>query len=180
MTRLASTPVQLSPPGLLNLLQLKTGGVNPDDVQREIQPTIDLEAWWLRAARTVDLTNRGITALAGVNGYIDFSPNVIQVPANAWWYVHAYSVTFTVAALDQVLGLRLAMLYNPTGTQRYRFVGEYVPQASVTSTTSDLALNASELWAPPGSRLGFYAYYITGPGGCVAQVRGLEYTELPI
>lgn len=175
-------PIQVTPVGLLGMLSLKTGGMMPDAMRQDVQPTVDLEAYWLRSTRVVDRVNRGITLPAAVyNNYQDFSPNTIIVPQQEWWYVHSYSVRVYVEnAADTANAVRLALLFNSTGTLRYRFIGEVPPFVIHTAATPMLLLLAEGFWAPPGSHIGFFCYSVAGPVGLTVDVVGLDYSVLPL
>jgi len=175
-------PIQVAPVGLLGLLSLKTGGQMPDAMRQDVSPTVDLEAWWLRQKRVVDNVNRGITLAAGtVDAFVDFSPNAIAVPEAEWWFVHSYSCKASLTdPLDSIQGVRLAMQWNQVGTLRYRWLGEPGP-AFISATAGARALLLAEgFWCPPGSALGFYAGFISGPGGLSVDVKGLDYTVCPV
>lgn len=171
-------PIQVAPVGLLGLLSLKTGGQMPDAMRQDLQPTVDFEAWWLRAKRVLDNVNRGNSTNSG--GYVDFSPNAIIVPESEWWYVHSYSVRGKVNSVGQVnSGFRLAMLFNALGTQRFRFIGEPAWTHTQLDSSPEYLFLAEGFWAPPGAHIGYYLTSATG-GVLVTDVLGFDYTALPL
>jgi hypothetical protein len=174
-------PVQVTPVGLLGMLSLKTGGQMPDAMRQDVQPTVEIEPYWLRAKREYDRTNRGITVAAGsYNTYQDYSPNSIIVPETAWWYVHSYSAIGRVSAAGSTISsLTLALAFNRVGTIRYRFLGRQFFDVFQTDARPEALMLAEGFWAPPGSRLGFYVASVGGTGLDMV-VAGLDYTELPL
>lgn len=177
-----SGPIQVIPPGLLGLLQLKSpSGVNPHLLNNDVQPNIDMLEWWLRANRQVWSLNSGITLAAGTyNTFSGLSPNSIIVPQSQWWYVHSATMTFTVAAGGTMVMANLAMLFNQTGTLRWRTVGQPPRPGVFTPAEGEQAFRVEDLWMPPGSSLGVNVGIITGAGGVAVDLRAMDYTILPI
>lgn len=175
-------PIQVTPAGLLGLLSLKTGGLMPDAMRQDVQPTVPLDAYWLRAKRVFDQVNRGITlAAASYDNFQNYSPNTITVPETEWWYVHSYSVRGNVSGAGaSINSLRLAMLWNPVGTQRFRFLGDGGNRENFMTDARPYSLMLAEsFWCPPGSQLGFFVGSVSGAGLDMTVV-GLDYTALPV
>jgi len=174
-----SGPIQIIPPGLLGLLQLKSpAGQNPHVLNHDVQPSIDLQPWWLRANRQVWGPNSGLTVAAAViNDFQAFSPNAIIVPQNQWWYVHSYSMSAASSAGGTAQGLRQAMRWNTVGTIKYRALGEN--ESNVSAALGARLIGATDFWMPPGSELGFWigSVLVADLG---VTLRGLDYTVLPI
>jgi hypothetical protein len=178
-----SGPIQLIPPGLLGLLQIKSpAGQNPNVLNADVQPCVDILPWWLRANRQVWAANSGINiAAAIINDFMAFSPNSIIVPQNQWWYIHSYNVAVAAGAAGTALGVRQAMRWNTVGTIKYQALGEGPARSNepLTAASGAILLKAEGFWMPPGSELGFYVGVVTG-GDLQVTVRGMAYTPCPI
>jgi len=177
-----SGPIQLIPPGLLGLLQIKSpAGQNPNVLNADVQPGIDLEAWWKRANRQVWGLNSGVTLPAAAYGNIaQYSPNAIAVPQNQWWFVHSYTTRASVNGGGTAFGLRQGMGWNATGTLRYRALGDVVfDNMTLTAAMGNVLMLSENFWMPPGSFLGHYISLVS-----VADLNldcvGMDYTICPI
>jgi hypothetical protein len=177
-----SGPIQLIPPGLLGLLQLKSpAGQNPAVLNSDVGGTIDLLPFYLRANRRVWALNSGITLAAGTyNTFTALSPNAIDCPQNQWWYVHSVTMTFTVGAASSYVMANLAMRWNSVGTIRWRVLGSPSRAGTLTSADGEIALLAEKFWMPPGSSLGVNVGIVAGAAGLAIDLRGMDYTILPI
>jgi len=177
-----SGPIQLIPPGLLGLLQIKSpAGQNPNVLNADVQPVMDIHEYWLRANRQVWALNSGITLAAGTyNTFTALSPNGIDCPQNQWWYVHSVTMTFTVGAASSYVMGNLAMRWNSVGTIRWRTLGAPSRPGTLTSADGEIAYRAEDFWMPPGSSLGVNVGIIAGAAGLAIDLRGMDYTILPI
>lgn len=164
-------PIQISPPGLLNLLQLKSEGRSVSNLSDTCIPSLEMSTWWLRAAAQLDQTAYAVTVAAAVVAtYQDFTaPSNIMVPNGEWWYVHEFAATMATGAAGSATNVRLAR-----ATVRYSGMGEQV-QLGASQT---MLLTVNDLWLPPGTKLGFFVDTVVGVGGLTATVRQLRYTRL--
>ncbi len=178
-----SGPIQLIPPGLLGLLQIKSpAGQNPNVLNADVQPTLEMLDLYLRTNQEVWGSNSGVTvAVSAPATVVQFSPNAIVVPAQEWWYVHHYSVSALPGAGGFVIAPRLGMLLNRTGTIRYIVLGpeSYIPGGGITSTTGAMMFSAKGFWMPPGSELGMYISDVQ-VADVDLTVRGLVFTRCRI
>lgn len=173
-TRPPEGPIQLTPPGLLGLLQLKTGGFLPDTLKQDVQPTINMEPWYLRATASV-LYALPIRNLApGV--YNDFvgwaAPADIRASNTDTWYVHNFTIQCFGNA-SSITYARPAVQYSG-GVPSFFGLGDVSPALAAGGTS---LIVARDFWIPPGAELGMYVGTV-GAGGtgdflCV----GLEYTR---
>lgn len=175
-------PVQLAPAGLLGLLQLKTGGFNPDALRQDIQPTVEVGPYWLRAAYKT-ITDGYSRTDVGNGNEIDIlldtltGARTLGPPADQWWYVHHVTMACfsdTNSTTDVGVGMRLPG--GPGSTLADLVVGD----------TFDVAANATEqrsardFWMPPGSFLGFW-FGVAGAGGSInVNLVGMQYTALQV
>jgi len=176
-------PIQLLPPGLLGLLQLKVAGAGVSKLGDTCLPSMDMLEWWLRATAQLWTTNSGVTVAAGFVGvFTPFSPNAITVPAGEWWYVHDYTCEVQVPGGESYAGLRLAWASTSSGTI---YFGALEDSAASTSTNGGGAsaqrklLSSGGFWLPPGARLGFWIDLVVGAGGTFVVCRQLRYTRCP-
>lgn len=178
-------PVQVLPPGLINLLQLKVGGYVPDALRQDIQPTIDLESWWLRATKRIarqiytSATPAGtwndlISVLAAGGGNLAPGPK-------AWWYVHNVSIiasSVTAATTNLQLGIREQGGSRPGPTNdALLMTGTFVP--SLAAGVSQI-FHGTGLWMPPGSSVGVHVGTVGVGGTLNMSLLGFSYSELEI
>lgn len=150
-----SGPIQVIPPGLLGLLQLKSPmGVNPSVLNNDVQPVIDLEKWWMRAREEyIDLaTATNPYAPATYHSLVAFGANSPTVPNNEWWYVRNLSGrVYSSGAGTVTRGCRVGYLTPNIGN--VLLFGD--PMEAIAAGGSDTSL-ARDFWAPPGSIFGIY------------------------
>lgn len=167
-------PIQIIPPGLLNLLQLKADGRSVSKLGDTCVPSLEMSSWWLRAQAEIDTAQYQSNIAAGTLAtYANYgAPNQILVPNGQWWYVHEYAAVATPGA-GTATNVRLARAFvGPT--TRYSGLGE---QAQLIANSSVL-LTAGDFWCAPGTLLGFYADVVTGGAGLTVVVRQLRFTRL--
>lgn len=153
-----SGPVQIFPPGLLGLLQLKNQGRNPDKLPDTLQSTIELRDWLFQSG-AVDLGaqvggNGSLAAAAGAAGYGAFTTNPIVVPVEQYWYVIDYQVeTANLVATDAVAFGCAYSTYLTGNIQRYG-VGERQPLLQGAAVARRGMAHAHGFFVPPGGQLG--------------------------
>jgi len=171
-----SGPIQIIPPGLLGMLQLKSPmGVNPSVLNNDVQPSLDMAGWWLRAQRETFLL-AGMSAVVAV-GATAFAvwPTGPVVPTNEWWYVHNASLRITTGAGTLTAGSRIAFQQSSVAGIFYP-VGEQMRALAA----NDIAVATTEdFWVPPGSQIG---YLLAGGAGANVTVNsdGLAFSRLRI
>lgn len=113
------------PTGLLSLLGIKAGGVNPAQLADYVQPTLDLSLLYLSGAVEFADQTDSITGV-GVD------PSSVIVPDGQYWYVLDFSV-YSNAALGagQTLEYVPAFSYLLAGANRTLLVGEKSNVATV-------------------------------------------------
>jgi len=179
-------PIQVAPPGLINLLQLKSSGYNPDAMRQDVQPTVDLEEWWLRA-QAQNITTRYRQSVAGataVNGFFAaLSPGLVNLGPGprAWWYIHTLSVIYVAAAAVTFVNTGFALRGGPqpaggAADQSWLLPGRYIPAMGAANLTEIDTI--SGFWLPPNGIVGAYVGATTG--AFELDVLGCRYTELPI
>lgn len=178
-------PVQVLPPGLLNMLQLKSSGYNPDALKQDIQPTIDMTDWWLRATRkNWGPDNTVLQAAGSVGGIlVPLGPGLIQAKPGptAWWYVHRATIKCS-AITAETSQLQFGII-EPGGAQgstandTFHTLGEFRP-----SLAADQAwiFNQQDFWLPPGSSFGMYVGAVAATGSLFIELLGCSYSELPL
>lgn len=170
-------PIQLIPPGLLGLLQLKADGRTVPYLEDTCSPILSMEDWWLRAA-AVDwtLSTTDTEGASTPNGFLAFATNGVTVPVGEWWFVHEYCVTFFLNAAEVVTGPRLAWSSIGSGASA-RFTVLPDGLESLANLTGAVARSAAafRFWVPPGSRIGYFAGTITN-GLNQVRLNQLRYT----
>lgn len=172
-------PIQLIPPGLLGLLQLKQAGRNPSDLLETVQAVIEMRDWYFQS-RTVDAT----TLIGGnpsinitVPGNFAFTTNPALVPNGQWWYVTDFTVDALIAtAADSI---RLAACWMPNNAlapvQRYLLGPDANDIVSARANRHVMAKADHGIWLPPGSSLGVEVFDVLTAGNITvtAHVRAV-------
>lgn len=152
-------PIQVYPPGLLGLLQLKADGRAVSNLTDTCGPSLEMAPWWLRAKAELYTTPAtGTHAAGGFATFVPFTVGPIQVPNGEWWYVHDYSVVFTAPGGSTASNIRLAAASTPASA----FYGALSDTTIQLAATANLLISSKDFWLPPGARLGYYIDAITG------------------
>lgn len=182
-------PIQVLPPGLINLLQLKVAGYSPDAMRQDVQPTIDLEAWWLRAkADNTRLRYRQFVtgAPTTIGGFFAvLSPGLANLGpgSQAWWYVHNMTMDFSSNGVvtDLNAGISIRGGSQPSlgaADQTWSLPGRFIP--GLTAAVPRQIDSVSGFWMPPNSIVGAYVGTIAAAVDFNLEILGFRYTELPI
>jgi len=84
-------PVNLIPPGILNLVDLRTLGAAPKELVESYQPTIETFDWFV--AGFADFAAFEITIPTGTYSAWSLISVFHTVPAREWWYVYDWTIT---------------------------------------------------------------------------------------
>lgn len=177
-------PVQVLPPGLINLLQLKVGGFSPDALRQDIQPTIDMEAWWLRATKRNLPGTWALDSAAGVYNALripEMGGVQLQVPARQWWYVHR--CTFMAVSAAAATATVAFGIGEPGGTRGpANNVSEFAIGDALASATAGVLypFTVRDIWVPPGSYMGLFVGTVAVGGTLTTYLSGLSYTPLDL
>lgn len=161
-----SGPIQVIPPGLLSMLQLKSpAGQNPQVLNLDLQPTIELLDWYLLA------NCENLQALPGVThvtadgpGFKLFTTNPIVVPNSEWWYVHYYTIGTTQLAAGDSMGVLKPMCqFMPGGAANFVTLG--TDTCPATPALGAASVGASDFWLGPGTTVGFFLGGIVSAAG---------------
>lgn len=180
-----SGPVQLQPPGLLGLLQLKVGGFVPDALEQSVQPGLEMEGYWLRAAQLQMTTNyaRNVAGPASPNAIepiLDSATASIALgpTAREWWYVHDCVIrigdTGGAPAVPTPCALGYTLTGGPFGGVTTVLLQDLVDVPGATYW----ALRARGFWVPPGGQIGVWFGAFVGP--MAMQLTGCVYTPCPV
>lgn len=169
-------PVQIVPPGLLGMLNLKNVGRNPNTLDSNIQGGIDLTEWLMLQGQeyyhfedTVPIAGRN-TIFQGVS---------LIVPDNEWWYVWTHTASVTCLVGDSVVALQaVAQIPAALGNFAYVVQPETWNSAGAVGPYSISAGGTVRNFFPPGTSFGY-----GGGGIALAATRqltvSLVITRLP-
>lgn len=174
-------PIQIQPPGLLGLLQLKVGGFMPDALAQDVQPTVDLEGYWLRAAAQNESVGYSRALVAATYGFtaslLDTATATVALGPSQqeWWFVHDYALRYNAPG-GTGTNLRPAWTLRPgPGAAQAEF---YVGETYQAAGAPFIAARAGGFWLPPGAVLGSYVDVVTA--GLQIDLMGLRYTRCPV
>jgi hypothetical protein len=152
---MATTPLQQSPRGLLQLLNAKVGGQNPDAIELAVQPTVDASSmygmpWLVTLNTTATVQNYGDMVTVG------------PVPANELWRVRSISAAINDLNLTNQshsggVGICLSPIVLLNNIQF--FSSDRFNALSAPIQSSIFAWEGDE-WAPGGSTI---VFFYTGP-----------------
>ena len=151
-----SGPIQVIPPGFLGLLNLKNLGRLPDTLQGTVQPTVDLEAWWLRATAQ-DQPQAAQTAVTTGASVVSFATPVVVPDDETWWVESVMLDTFIPAAAGNLVeNVAPIIIYNRNAPLQYGFLAPAVSAAGSAAATTHNLQGARGFWMPPSSELAVY------------------------
>jgi hypothetical protein len=172
-------PLQVIAPGFLGALQLKNSGTNPDQVQGELQPTIEMRDWLLQANRR----SAGPYTTTLVNNQIGFqgfgTPAQLVVPNNMWWFVHQFT-TYVALPLGTDSAQFWPAIAFPNAGQLI-VVGRSSTETVVAGPNRQIYGFADPpFWAPPGTLFGVACGQVTTVSPTLAASAIVTFTELPM
>jgi len=131
MSKINSPPV-----GLQSLLGSKNFGENPDDLLREVRPTVDMLPFWGSQRLRFDQT---VAIQAGVGSMVER-----QIPLGESWLVLSASITILNLASGAENGLAIHLDDSLVGTISFRVAYQW-------SGTNPQPANqeSSCIWQPP-------------------------------
>lgn len=179
-------PIQLIPPGLLGLFQLKQMGKNPSQYGEVVLPSFELSDWYLRAASLDYNAQVGVALIPGVDlangavGFQGFSPNAVIVPANEWWHVENYTVATGNLTTGDNTALRPAFARPLTGTRSIHVVNPAnTGVLGGAATARANTVSGVDFWVPPGSEIGMFVQ-VNDTATVISYTGYLRYTPCRI
>ena len=175
-------PIQLIPPGLLGMFQLKTGR-NPRDLIESVQPTLEMRDWYflvnqrpfngsLPSSLNVTTGMTGFQILAGAGGQI-------VVPEREVWWVRSFGIFAGVAVGGDSIQMKPAYATSRSGTLGSPPQFALTDVTAVATQNNSCAIAAHNFWLQSRSVLGVWVDDIVSAGGII--VSGYcEYTALQV
>ncbi len=181
-----SKPIQAAAPGFLALLGVKNLGANPDTLQGDIAPQIDMEGWYLRGQHQILSTLATCLAAApqsfafypldgatGLRGTVD-----LTVPTSAWRYVHRFSIFSATFSANDLLYAVLAHRRSLGGVSYDYFpIGETFG-AYAFHSGAGIAGSIGDFWVPPGHQIGWFVNFNLAADENVAF--SLDFTDVMV
>lgn len=169
-----SGPVQLIPPGLLGMMQLKNEGRNPRTFIESYQPVIEMRQWMMQQNWN-ETTDVAAALAAGITGVVTF-PALIS-SGQSWLYIHEFSAYSTVGGAGIIRGKCIFQRITGGATPRH-FAGMQVEGLSTTATGICNPIS-SGFFMPPNMQLGVFVSENT-LAGATTFTANLRWTSLPI
>ena len=145
-------PLQLLPQGLLGFLQLKNGGQAPQFLLEGLQPSLELQPWYVESNAEILSANAVAVAGAGI------TTSGIVVPQDEYWWLLDYFVEFVFGAGATVSRFQGAVRYNVTQVS--------FPVADGPALVANDRARTSQMVRPvllqPGGELVVYVGAVTG------------------
>jgi hypothetical protein len=176
-------PIQVIPPGLVGLLQLKQLGRLPDNLLGDVNPVLELRDWYMEARRVSTVTLfGGFPATAAITtGGVNFKSMLIggvnaAVPQGQIWYVEEFTVSGSIATAADSISFAAAMSQSPLTD--IQLVGP--PYIDVITARARAAAAKADrgYWARPGDTFGAFVVDVLSVGG-ITLVATLRATICP-
>lgn len=153
-------PIQVIPPGLMGLLQLKQQGRLPTDLADSVQPVLEMRDWYFtgrRVATTALFPGAAPLATFNVPGVQTFVPSaggLATVPNGQYWYVDTCAAYGTLAAAADTVRYSLVLL----GSQGGDLVPLSVDYADAANARVRRVMARADkpFWAQPGDQFAIY------------------------
>jgi len=141
--------IQLIPPGLLGLLQLKNRGQNPGSLEDIVQPGLDILPFWYEAVAE-ELNGFTRTPVTGNNGFASWSTPITVPQGEAWWVLNYTIVTSEMGVGDS--GQFGVGWQNPAANHTYA-VGDI---SAINSGVGRCVAHGEPFFLGPGAELLWY------------------------
>ena len=173
-----SGPIQVIPPGLLGMLQLKNEGRSPSEFIETLQPTIELFEWLLQTNSIEGPDALSGTIAAGLQGF--FPATNFVSGQREWHWVHCVSFYSTPVAAGVFFDCRIAfrkVVGAPSAI--HNFGDQKWSMGGIAGATSVAWAQSKGFFVPPNMQYGIQVLTNTtalATGGTF----NLLYTPLPI
>lgn len=141
--------INRTPSGLLDLLQSKTDGKNPQDLAETVAPTLDLLDLYLLQR----ISHEFIVTVASGPG----ATNLLDVTEGEVWGLFACGVQFIGAAVGQTMDLYVSLQQFPDAPSALSQVQIFAPPTLTAAAIGDQATAAvvfdRPIWLTPGLRI---------------------------
>ena len=139
---MATSPINTVPRGLQSLLRNQTLGVNPNLLQQEIRPTLDLTPFLLGDGllQTFQLTGTGVSAKGTVDGPI--------VPAGKLWLIYCVNSRATKVSGGNAINFSPVLINLPGDPNFFIEIRTDFFQASVANAGDEMSMSTGWLGSP--------------------------------
>lgn len=153
-----SGPIQVIPQGLLGFLNLKNNGQNPNTLDSNVMPVIDLTSWWFEN-RAEDIGTFTRTPVTGNNGFGSWLTPIIVPEREAWWVLE-----YTIRSQPMGVGDSAAFAcgWQQIITQQRYMVGDLGQVNNDVGVTSAFARG---FYVPSGAELLWYTNDVVNATG---------------
>lgn len=153
-----SGPIQLNPPGLLALLQVKNSGKNPTVLLDSVSPTVDMGTWYMRSMQEYSQVVGNLPADG--SGTLGVS---ISVPQGEWWFVHELGLEVRAGAADAAATCIFGLVMRPLSVSNALPITQWSQPLVGSATLRPFGFAVARgFWAPPGAPLFAEGHYTVG------------------
>jgi len=182
-------PIQLIPPGLMGLMQLKQAGRLPTWLSETVAPVVDLSDWYKAARRLDNISLFGVPAIqtaalaTGANGVQNFTvgANPPSVPNGQIWWVDQLVIKCSlVATTDLLRGQPILMGPQGNNAASWQALGPDVSNQTAIPRAQWFSMRADRpFWAFPGDIFGLFLFDLSSTAGIVFSLQ-MRATPMPI
>lgn len=169
---LTPPPINKLPLGLLGFLGIKNGGRYPQSLQADLQPSFELQNWYLQ-------TNSTSAQLNGSVSSIGFNANWWTVPQGETWAIHQCFVN-SAAVLGAGVSCGFVGAWIRSALQVLPASLTDMPPIAATAGSVALSVRTqmTPVLVPPGGVIGVFAYALVA--GPVTTTMTLTYVPIPL
>lgn len=177
-------PIQLIPPGLLGFLQLKVGGLNPENLSTNLQATLELFEWYMQARleHSSSSISRTVNTAGGAGSFVPFlvPANALVVPDKEFWWVESFTILALLGAAADTTSFQCGWQSATLGAPSFYSVGPTeTATGSATSNVEAFARSDRPFFCPPGAQLGIMNRQTVSAAG-VQFFPYVRFARLPI
>jgi len=144
-------PLNPKADGFLSLLGLKNQGRNPETLNLQLQPTVDLLEWYFQS-RLENITATRTVPDASTS-VANFGATSLVVPDREWWWIENYTVRCVTALVaTQVIDWQLGYLI-PGAANHYVLKGDRSQHNGSAALTVNPWTHADGFFVPGGAQL---------------------------
>lgn len=186
-----SAPINVSLRGYLDFFGLKNGGMNPQQPAGFVQPTMELQRWYLES-RAIE-TQWSLNLVADYSGFLQISTQApiilppgtnlrVDVPQNETWVLLPGTSTGwrgTVAGMSADVGYTYSGPLTNVWIPGMKDSGLHTLTGGGGLEFGDRILQ-DMVWLPPGSNFRAMVYYARVPSGTLTLTGTLRLVRLRI
>lgn len=162
-------PINRQPFGFLDFFGLKSLGKNPEVMNDQVQPIVDMREWYLRTnAEQLRFLQQIVAGGVAPSSDPHIATGALVVPAGEWWYVHSATLVLFSQVGAAWVAPGIMTVRDSAPTQYYEaLVSAPLTDQSGGPTSGAASYSAHSrprCWLPPLTSIGASYYYLSTSG----------------